>query len=195
MTIRGHHFRRGVNKNTVAFKRTGAKAVLVRAEKGTTKMLRSSCPSGSRRCCSSRTARRCRRALQVRVLSARFGKRFTAAPSRRSSARRSRRRRRSPADVDPNGDCDGDGQINRVDTDDDNDLLTDDVEKSLRARQCKADTDGDGVEDGYEYQSARDLNDDEYQTPERVHPVPGASVRTRTRSTRRTPASTTTATT
>ena len=23
MTIRGHHFRRGVNKNTVAFKRTG----------------------------------------------------------------------------------------------------------------------------------------------------------------------------
>ena len=34
----------------------------------------------------------------------------------------------------------------------------------LRLDPCKADTDGDGVEDGYEYQSAKDLNDDEYQT-------------------------------
>ena len=39
LTIRGHHFRRGLNKNTVAFKRTGSKAVFVKAEKGTTKML------------------------------------------------------------------------------------------------------------------------------------------------------------
>ena len=37
---------------------------------------------------------------------------------------------------------------------------------------CKADTDGDGVEDGYEYQSARDLNDDEHQDPNTYLPYP-----------------------
>src|SRR5918992_1024986 len=44
LTIHGRHFRRGVNKNTVAFKRRGAKAVLVPAEKGTTKLLRVKLP-------------------------------------------------------------------------------------------------------------------------------------------------------
>ena len=74
----------------------------------------------------------------------------------------------------PDGDCDGDGIKNRVDTDDDNDLLPDTLESRAAALDpCKADTDGDGVEDGYEYQSAKDLNDDEYQTPERVLSLPG----------------------
>jgi IPT/TIG domain-containing protein len=44
MTIRGRHFRRGVNKNTVAFKRRGAKVVLVTAEKSTTKMMKVTLP-------------------------------------------------------------------------------------------------------------------------------------------------------
>ena len=35
------------------------------------------------------------------------------------------------------------------------------------------DTDGDGVEDGYEYQSAIDLNNDDYQTPNVSLPYPG----------------------
>ena len=37
---------------------------------------------------------------------------------------------------------------------------------------CSADTDGDGVEDGYEYQSAIDLNDDEYQQPNQILAYP-----------------------
>ena len=35
------------------------------------------------------------------------------------------------------------------------------------------DTDGDGVEDGYEYRSAKDLNDDEHQQPNTFLPYPG----------------------
>ena len=77
-----------------------------------------------------------------------------------------------PPAADPAGDCDGDGQRNAVDGDDDNDLLTDGFEKQLRIDQCKADSDGDGVTDGYEYQSARDLNDDEYQWPQAILPAP-----------------------
>jgi hypothetical protein len=63
----------------------------------------------------------------------------------------------------PDGDCDGDGQRNATDSDDDNDLLTDAVESQYGLDPCKADTDGDGVPDGYEVRSAQDLNDDDYQ--------------------------------
>ena len=54
----------------------------------------------------------------------------------------------------PDGDCDGDGILNRIDLDDDNDLLPDTLEIALKLDPCVGDTDGDGVEDGYEYQSA-----------------------------------------
>ena len=110
--------------------------------------------------------------LQVRVLAARFGRSYTrpsespiVGPEKPPAPPR-------PPAADPHGDCDGDGQVNSVDGDDDNDLLTDDLEKRLRLDQCKADTDGDGVTDGYEYQSARDLNDDEYQEPQTILPAP-----------------------
>jgi hypothetical protein len=58
----------------------------------------------------------------------------------------------------PASDCDTDGTPDTVDTDDDNDLLGDDTEKNLGLDPCKKDTDGDTVEDGYEYFSAVDLN-------------------------------------
>jgi hypothetical protein len=73
----------------------------------------------------------------------------------------------------PDGDCDGDGIPNSVDTDDDNDLLPDSLEATLGTDPCNGDTDGDGVEDGYEYQSAVDLNNDDYQAPNTVIPYPG----------------------
>ena len=44
LTIHGRYFRRGLNKNTVAFKRAGAKAVFVKAEKGTAKLLKVKLP-------------------------------------------------------------------------------------------------------------------------------------------------------
>src|ERR671911_3192015 len=40
LTIRGRYFRPGVNKNTVAFKRRGARVVFVKAAKGTQKLLK-----------------------------------------------------------------------------------------------------------------------------------------------------------
>ncbi|HEX8743613.1 MAG TPA: hypothetical protein VF712_10810, partial [Thermoleophilaceae bacterium] len=59
----------------------------------------------------------------------------------------------------PDGDCDGDQIKNSVDPDDDNDALTDDLEAlPAHTDPCKADTDGDGVGDGYEYHSAKDVN-------------------------------------
>jgi len=172
MTIRGKNFRRGVFKNTVAFRRKGAKVVLVRAEKGTAKLLKVELPKRLEKVLVVQNGTPMPTRLQVRVMSNRFGKRYT---SRRKSPLVGPERPPAPPrpkEADPNADCDGDGQINRHDGDDDNDLLSDAFEKSLKLDGCKADTDGDKVEDGYEYQSARDLNDDEQQTPNDYIPYP-----------------------
>jgi hypothetical protein len=172
MTIRGRHFRRGVNKNTVAFKRRGAKVVLVTAEKSTTKMMKVTLPKRLEKVLLVQNGTPVPTVLQVRVMSTKFGKRFTSrgksplvGPERPPAPPK-------PKEADPNGDCDGDGQSNKIDTDDDNDLLSDAVEKGYKLDGCKADTDGDEVEDGYEYQSARDLNDDEHQIANDYIPYP-----------------------
>jgi hypothetical protein len=174
LTIRGHHFRRGVNKNTVAFKRTGAKAVFVKADKATTKMLVVTLPKRLEKVLVVRNGTPTETRLRVRVMAYKFGKRFTS----RSKSPLVRPERPEapdkPATVDPNADCDGDHVANKNDADDDNDLLSDVYERSISKLldTCKADTDEDGVEDGYEYQSARDLNDDEDQSPNEYTPYP-----------------------
>jgi len=172
LSIHGKYFRRGVDKNTVAFKRRGAKAVLVPAGRGTKKLLRVKLPKRLEKVLLVQNGTPVPTPLQVRVMSTRFGKRYTSrsrsplvGPEKPPAPPR-------PKEADPNADCDGDGQINRVDTDDDNDLLTDTLEKSLKLDGCKADTDGDEAEDGYEYQSARDLNDDEYEHGNEYPPYP-----------------------
>ena len=44
LTLRGRNFRTGIGKNTVAFKRKGAKVVFVRSDKSTKKMLKVKLP-------------------------------------------------------------------------------------------------------------------------------------------------------
>ena len=172
LTIRGRHFRRGVDKNSVAFKRKGAKAILARAEKSTKKMMRVTLPKRLERILEVRNGTRVPTRLRVRVLAARFGKRYTSAKRSPIVGAEKPPTPDAPAAVDPNADCDGDGQANKNDGDDDNDLLSDTLEKSLKLDQCNVDSDEDGVEDGFEYQSARDLNDDEHQSPNSYAPYP-----------------------
>jgi hypothetical protein len=172
MTIRGKNFRRGVNKNSVFFKRRGAKAVMAPAEKATAKLIKVELPKRLERILLVQNGTPVPTRLQVRVMSYRFGKRFTSRSHSPLVGPEKPPAPPKPKEADPNGDCDGDGQSNRVDTDDDNDLLADTYEKSLDLDGCKADTDGDKVEDGYELQSARDLNDDEQQTPNQYIPYP-----------------------
>ena len=110
--------------------------------------------------------------LQVRVLSTRFGRRYTSramspivGPERPPAPPK-------PPGADPNGDCDNDGALNGDRRRRRQRPALRRREAELRCSSCKADTDGDGVEDGYEYQSARDLNDDEYQEPQTILPAP-----------------------
>ncbi len=172
LTIKGRYFRTGVFKNTVAFKRAGAKVVLVRAEKSTSKLLKVELPKRLEKILLVQNGTPVATRLQVNVITSKFGKKFTSRGKSPFVGPEKPPAPPTPKDADPNGDCDGDGDKNGVDTDDDNDLLVDTLEKSLKLDGCKADTDGDGVEDGYEYQSARDLNDDEHQTPNNYLPYP-----------------------
>ena len=57
--------------------------------------------------------------------------------------------------------------------DHDGDMLPNALELELKTDPCLADTDGDGVGDGYEYKSAVDLNNDDYQEPNQSLPYPG----------------------
>jgi IPT/TIG domain-containing protein len=174
LTIRGHHFRRGLNKNTVAFKRAGARVMFVKAEKGTTKMLRVTLPKRLEKLLTVKNGTPTPTRLRVRVLSAMFGKSFTSRSKSPVVSPEKPPAPPKPPTVDPNADCDADGTVNRLDSDDDNDLLSDTQEKSISPLldTCNPDTDGDGIEDGYEYESAVDLNNDEVETGGSVTPYP-----------------------
>ena len=149
--------------NTVAFKRDGGKAVFVKAKVGTTKLLRvtvpGEAPEGVHEVGTSVVPTR----FRVRILSKKFGKKFTKLTRSPLIAPKSAALPPGYVESLPDGDCDNDGQKNRADADDDNDSLTDTTEASLNLNPCKADTDADGVEDRFEFDCDRNgvLNRDE----------------------------------
>jgi hypothetical protein len=193
LTITGRNFRAGKGKNTVVFKRDGQRAVFVTAEQATATQIKLTIPAKLTEYLSRQkggTARPTR--FRLRVLSARFGRAFTATklspvvsealaaattPTTGGTAKTvtptvvrdtSGAQVTVPVNTDP--DCDADGLRNSVDTDDDNDLLPDTLEATLKTDACNADSDGDGMADGWEYQSARQLN--RFSCPSTAFPTP-----------------------
>src|SRR5680860_1602752 len=76
----------------------------------------------------------------------------------------------------------------------DGDLLPNSVEAAIKTDPCNKDTDGDGVEDGFEQESARDLNQRSLATSTRGRSRTRASGPSPTPLTRATPKTTTTVT-
>jgi hypothetical protein len=172
LVIRGRNFRSGRLKNTVVFKRDGGRAVFVKAEIGTKKLIRVKIPAMISTSLAVRNGGPVPTRFRLRVLTTKLSRSFTAAG--RSPVIGPEK----PADPAPgagaaDGDCDGDHTVNAIDTDDDNDLLPDTTELTYKLDPCNADTDGDGVTDGYEYRSAQDLNNDSHQEPNGSVPYPG----------------------
>ena len=163
LEIRGKYFIRGRNRNTVVFKRTGGKAVFVKADVGTTKLLRLTVPTKLAKQLVTRGVTPLPTRFRVRVLTKKFGKKYTA--NSKSPVISVATPPPPPGFVEslPDGDCDADGTKNKVDSDDDNDGLSDSIEESLNLNPCKGDTDEDGLEDKYEFDCDRNgvLNRDE----------------------------------
>ena len=169
LTIRGKNFVPGKKRNTVVFKRDGKRAIFVKADTATSTRIKVKIPKKLAAHFSAPKGQARSTRFRVRVLARRFGKRFTSLKASPSIG---------PANVDapdaivapvnippaapppspPDPDCDGDGTTNSADGDDDNDMLTDALEAQIGTNPCLVDSDRDGMEDAWEYESALDLN-------------------------------------
>lgn len=165
LTIRGRNFVPGAKRNTVVFRRDGARAVFVKANLATKKLMTVVLPATLEATMANQGAVKVATRFRVRILARRFGKSFTAlSRSPMIGPDKPPPPPPAPSAAAADGDCDGDGVLNGKETDDDNDGLADDVELSLENLDpCKPDTDGDGVPDKFEYDCDRNgtLNRDQ----------------------------------
>ena len=170
LTLRGRNFNASRKRTTVIFRASDGRSAFAKPTSATRTKLVLRVPSAVARIIGTKPTR-----LRLRVLSGKFGP-FTrrrlspvvvpanyVAPSPVSpgapGAPGTGTPTTPPKDCTP-GDYDGD-------------LLLNALEVTLKTDPCLKDTDGDGIEDGFEYRSAVDLNNDEYQDPNQSLPYPG----------------------
>ena len=152
LTITGQRFKSTRTKNTVIFRGPDGRTAFAKPRRATSRKLVLTVPASVARLLKVANSRQQPTRLKLRVLAGKFSS-FTP-------------RRLSPvvttagAGDGPGG---GDGDPGNVpvcdnDADHDNDLLANSLELSIGTDPCLADTDSDGMTDGWEYWSAKDLN-------------------------------------
>ncbi|HMJ34047.1 MAG TPA: hypothetical protein VK501_09015 [Baekduia sp.] len=151
IVIKGKTYKSGKAKNYVVFKRDGGKALFVKADKATTTQITVTVPAKLLTFFKQKSGAPQPTRFRLRVMATKLGKTYTKTGqspllSPTSSASGSA------------GDCDADGVSNAKDGDDDNDLASDTLEATAGTDACKRDSDGDGMSDGWEIQSAKDRN-------------------------------------
>jgi len=151
ITIRGTRFDSRKRRNTVIFVSPNKRTAFAKPIRASKSKLVVRVPGSVERLIVKRSNHAVPTRFALRVVSGRYGK---VTPRKRSPVIVSAR----GTDIDVGG-C-GKG------TDPDGDLLSNALEKQIKTGPCIADTDGDSVEDGFEYESALDLN-------QRAVPYPG----------------------
>jgi hypothetical protein len=177
LTIRGKGFSSKPRSNTVIFQGTGGRTAFAKPRRASRTKLVVKVPGSVGRLLAVKDGKTSPTRLKLRVLAAKKFSAFTP-------------RRLSPVVLglgsgggNQNGGGGGNGgdgggvpvppPVCNSDADHDDDLLSNALELQIGTNPCRLDSDGDGVEDGYEYRSAKDLNDDELQDPGTVLPYPG----------------------
>lgn len=169
VTVSGRNYLPGRGRTTLVFLSSGGPAVFVKADSATSRRLKVRLPA---RLLShfdvAESGELKRTVFQLRVVARRAGERFT--PRRISLAVLPPANSTAPGTPGPGpdqglpqpepkpADCDGDGITDDNDPNDDTDLLDDQFERGLGTQVCSSDSDADGIEDGWEYHSAKDLN-------------------------------------
>lgn len=169
LTVLGKHFRSGKGRTIVVFKRTGGRAIFVKAGGATHAKLAVTIPAKMLTALSRKAGKPVPTRFRLRVLTGHFGRRYTAVKSSPVIGPAPQ----IPVKAVTVADCDGDQIPNATDPDDDNDLLSDTLEASLGTDPCKRDTDGDGMSDGWEQESALDYNGRSLPSPLK-RPFPNA---------------------
>jgi hypothetical protein len=177
IVIRGKNFNKVARRNTVVFKGPNGRSVLVKPIRATTKRLVVKVPASVAKLFATKagdpTATRFK--LQVLANKKRSATRTGTSPvivpdgADKPAPAPPKKKATGTTPVTPAGPpppC-GSG------SDWDGDLLSNTLEGTLLTDPCKKDSDGDGVTDGFEYKSAVDLNDDEFQNPNTSLPYPG----------------------
>jgi hypothetical protein len=176
LTIVGKNFRKGKSKTRVFFLRLGGGLTSALPDYATKTRLVVTVPESVTPLLRDTGKNATRTRFQIRLLTSRYG----------DPTKKSRSPLIGPADTQvpgggggsPNpgeGDCDHDGIKNKNEVDDDNDLIDDPVENgTTHTDPCKADTDADGISDGYEWQSAKDMNNTTpFNVSDAALPYPG----------------------
>lgn len=153
LTIKGRNFIPGKQANIVVFKRSGKPAIFVKADSATRTRITVTVPEKVGPFLVDSTGAVGTYVFRLRVLARRLGKAFTATKASPAISAKGSGQGAIVAQ-----DCDLDKIPNASDPDDDNDGLTDAQEATYKTDPCKADSDGDGVSDNFEVESARDLN-------------------------------------
>jgi hypothetical protein len=156
LTIQGKGFRSGKNKNTVVFRSTTGKTVFAKAGAASATRIQIVIPSKLMPYMKTSGSSVVATKFRIRVVAKKLGKKYTA--SSKSPTIGPTPLAAKGANAGANGDCDSDGILNGNEADDDNDLLPDTLETQIGTSTCSADTEGDGITDGYEYYSALEYN-------------------------------------
>jgi len=177
LTISGKNFLPGRFKNTVIFQRTGSRPVFVKADEATKTQIEVVVPAKLMPFMSHRDGAPAPTTFRIGVLAKRFGKVFTPAkespqigpPKSGTAVPSSAPGAQAPGTPGAGagsaagteggpaaGSCDpaalppgGDADV---------DLISTARELEIKTDPCLADTDGDSMEDGWEYESALDFN-------------------------------------
>jgi IPT/TIG domain len=147
LVIRGKHFRSTRKGNTIIFRSNAGRTAFAKPSRASTTKLVVRVPAAVAHLLTVKDAKQRPTRLKLRVLAGKFSS-YTS-------------RRLSPV-VTGVGEGDGGGGTATgacdTGTDYDGDLLSNSLELAIGTDPCLRDTDKDGVEDGFEYQSALDLN-------------------------------------
>lgn len=157
LTIRGKNFSSSRRRNTVVFRAPNGRSAFAKPRRASHSKLVVKVPGSVERLLKKKSNKPIPTRFRIRVVTRRFGK---LTP-----------RRLSPVIVSSVG-TDGAGACGSGD-DVDNDLLSKSLETLYKTDPCLADTDGDGVDDGFEVRSALDLNQNALPYPGK-RPFPNA---------------------
>jgi hypothetical protein len=176
LTIKGKNFSSSRTRNTIFFRGAGGTTAFAKPTRASRTKLVIKVPSSVGKLLKRSSGKALSTRLKIRVLTTKFSK-YTATRLSPVVTGTGVPSNRAPSSGGGSGGSGGSNPSIQAPsctgTDPDGDLLSTATENAIRTNPCNADTDGDGVSDGFEYQSARDLNDDESQNPNTFLPYPG----------------------